>query len=114
METKLNKYDITWIEFRPLKGIATKADCKKMRIGCHEPRQYNGYAYDNFAKKENAIDYIKCLQFDIERRKLSKKYEVRMFTDEQFGRTDLSKCVEGEGYPIEFTVKQSEEMIILG
>ena len=114
MENTLNKYDITWVEFRPLKGIATKADCKKMKVGFHMPKQYNGYAYDVFPSEEKAIDYIKCLQFDIERRKISKKYEVRLFTDAQFGRTDLSKSVEGEGYPIEFTLKQSEEMIILG
>ena len=114
MSATLNQYTITWIEFRPIKGIATKADCKKMKVGHHMPKQYNGYAYDVFQSEEFAKHYIDLLRVNLKVRKLSKKYEVRMFTDKQFGRKDLSKSVEGEGYPIEFTLKQSEEMIILG
>lgn len=114
MEESLNEYTITWVEFRPMSGIATKVDCKKMNFADHEPRQHNGYAYDYFEYKRNAIDYIKCVQFDIERRKLSKKYEVRLFTDAQFKSMDMSIKEKGKGYPVEFTNKQNEEMIILG
>lgn len=104
---------ITLIEFRPMSGIATKADCKKMKVELHMPKKYNGYAYDVFPSEENAIFYLNCLKWELKRKNLSKKYEVRLFTDAQFRLTDLSKSEKGKGYPIEFTDKQNEEMITI-
>lgn len=114
MSATLNKYTITWIEFRPMIGIATKADCKKMKVGFHMPKQYNGYAYDFFPSKENADYYMDLLRVNLKVRKLSKKYQVRMFTDAQFGRTDMSKSEHGKGYPIKFTSKQEKEVKRIG
>ena len=114
MAATLNKYDITWIEFRPLKGIATKADCKKMKVGFHMPKQYNGYAYDVFQSEESANHYMDLLRVNLKVKNLSKKYQVRMFTDAQFGRTDMSKSEHGKGYPIKFTSKQEKKVKIIG
>ena len=113
MNSTLNKHNIIWIEFRPISGIATKADCEKMGIGWRHPIQYNGYAYEHFSGKEVLIYYLRLLQFDRYRKKLSKKYEVRLFSDAQFRSMDMRKKEKGKGYPVEFTDKQNEIIITI-
>jgi hypothetical protein len=103
-----NRYNITWIEFRPEFGIATKADVKKIsglsqvhfRYSCHVCDIHTGCYYKWFASKEKAVEFLQ--NFD---KKLSKRYECRLFTDKQFGDRN-----EKDNYKVAFTKKQMDEV----
>ena len=100
-----------WLEFRPMEGIASQDDCRMMEDDNTKVRYFNGYAYAAFTGIQSAIDFVsrilKCC-------KLSKKYEVRMFSHAQFRLVDLSMSNSGKGFPVEFTDKQNEKIIIIG
>lgn len=92
-------YKITWIEIRPMTGrTVTAADARKMRNVCVHR---NGFGYAHFPNKKSALEWLHT------ERKLSKKYEARLFTDKQFG---MAK--EENGYAIPFTTKQYNEVFI--
>lgn len=99
-----SKYQITWIEFRPENGIATKQDINKIdRIfgySRHACDIHTGCYYKWFGSKENALEFLK--NFD---KKMSKRYECRLFTDKQYGDRK-----ESEGYKVKFTKKQESEV----
>lgn len=90
-------YQITWIEVRPITGrTVTAADVRKMRNVCVHR---NGFGYAHFPNKKSALEWLRT------ERKLSKKYEARLFTDKQFG---MAK--EENGYAIPFTTEQYNEV----
>jgi predicted glutamine amidotransferase len=93
----ISSYKITWIEVRPTSGRkVTMADFRKMgRVSVHR----NGFGYAWFSTKERAMEWLKI------ERNLSKRYEVRLFTDKQFGMAKKET-----GYAIPFTQKQFAEV----
>lgn len=96
--TELSKYQISWVELKATKGIATKHDCEKL----HAARMKNGCIYSHFANASSAIAYIESLK-DV---KLDKIYECRIFTDMQFGNWDI----EHEEHPA-FTSMQNSNVL---
>jgi len=100
----LNPYKVTWVEFRATKGIVTKHDKRVMHVqGCTKHRFYKF-----FGSKQNAVDF---LNDDLTKRdfaKLDKSYECRILTDKQY-----SLAKEENGYKIEFTEHQENEMIVI-
>lgn len=100
----LSSYQITWIEFEPEFGIATKADIAKIEGTKHLGKvALNGNYYRHFGTKERAINFLK--NFD---KKLSKKYTCRLFTDKQFGMRKAS-----DNYKVPFTEKQLNETFVI-
>lgn len=102
-------YKIWWIEFRAQKGIVTKKDAKilkKYDFGGRNRRNL----LEHFASKDDAEKYLADKAEDF--KKLSKKYEVRMCTDKQFGlgRVDMDNNI----VVIDFTTKQNNEMFVIG
>ena len=99
-----NRYNITWIEFRPEFGIATKADVKQIdgRVSMHRHACdiHTGCHYKWFTSKEKAVEFLQ--NFD---KKLSKRYECRLFTDKQFGDRN-----EKDNHKVAFTKKQMSEV----
>ena len=100
-------YKITWVEFRPTKGVATKHDC---RLLAKRGKFTNGRATYSvsfeewFPTREDALKHISC----IDPNKLDKNYECRLFTDKQFGMRK-----ESEKYKIHFTTKQEKNVIFI-
>ena len=107
IEARFSAYKITWIEFRPVSGKATRKDCDAFagwRSDLHSADIHTRCYYKHFPSKEKALAYLK--NFD---RKLTKRYECRIFTDKQFGmRTPET------GYAVPFTAKQFEDVYVLG
>lgn len=103
----LSPYKIVWVEFRPKYGKATKADCNKIegwRCTYHTADLYTKCYYKYFSSKEKAIEFLQNFN-----KKLSKKYECRMFTDKQFGM----RCREND-YKVPFTKKQQNTFYVIG
>lgn len=103
MTPTFNPYKITWIEFRPVKGIVTKADQKKIDCLCGGIK--NKAIYRHFPSKEKALQFIESLKSV----KLTKQYVCTMFTDQQFG---LATTTNGDT-SIKFTAKQIAERITI-
>lgn len=103
MTTTFNPYKITWIEFRPVKGIVTKADQKKIDSLCGGTK--NKAIYRHFPNKEKALQFIETLKVV----KLAKQYVCTMFTDQQFG---LATTTNGDT-SVKFTAKQLAERVII-
>lgn len=96
---KLSPYIITWVEVRPFYGIIPIKDLKKMKIA-HGIEKNRGYA--PFPNKEKALEWIeKTSQI-----KLSKSYQVRMFSDKQFSMAKMYRLIP-------FTKKQWEDVYYL-
>ena len=102
--TTLSAYKITWIEFAPEYGKATKKDIALIEgskyIGGADP---NGNYYRHFGSRERAEEFLKTFN-----KKLSKHYYCRIFTDKQFGMRRRE-----DGYKVPFTQKQKENVIKL-
>lgn len=98
---QLSKYQITWVEFTPEKGIVTKHDQKVFGAIVTFPKEKTYRKH--FPSKEKAVEYIQ--NFD---KKLDKKYSACLFTDAQ-----LSNASAEDGYAIRYTKKQMEETYIL-
>ena len=103
--------NIVWLEFRPIKGIASQDDCRMMEDDTNKVRYFNGYAYAAFTGIQSAIDFVSRI---LKYCKLSKKYKERMLSHAQFRLDDLSMSNSGKGLPVEFTDKQNEKIIIIG
>ena len=109
MEIILNPYQITWIEFRPTRGKATKADGKlifgeRIRGGWADTQ--TGCFYMHFPNKALAMGYLHNLGNVAH--KLAKPYECRFFTGKQFGMRTW------DNPEVPFTTKQRNEVTILG
>lgn len=102
----LSPYRITWIEYRPINGVATRNDTKKLsvisRIRAVDRR--TGCLYDHFPTRKKALAHLAALKGV----KLTRTYECRLFTDKQFGMRRADN-----GYAVPFTQKQYNEVIIL-
>ena len=103
MTTTFNPYKITWIEFRPVKGIVAKADKKKIDNLCYGVK--NKAIYRHFPNKERAMQFIESLKGV----KLTKQYICTMFTGKQFG---LAKTTNGDTI-VKFTAKQIAERVLI-
>lgn len=103
MATTFNPYKITWIEFRPVKGIVTKADKKKLDNLCGGIK--NKAIYRHFPNKEKAMQFIESLKSV----KLTKQYICTMFTDQQFGLAGTTN----DDTIVRFTAKQIAERVII-
>lgn len=101
--TTFNPYKITWIEFRPVKGIVTKADKKKLDNLCGGLK--NKAIFRHFPNKERAMQFIESLKGV----KLTKQYICTIFTDQQFG---LAKTTNDDTI-VKFTAKQIAERVII-
>ena len=87
----LNPYEITWAIFTPIKGKVPKKDltaffsagvytsCKRIDFN-----EFTAY----FSTKEKALETIKKIK------NLSKKYEVVLITDKQFGMVNWKESVK--------------------
>lgn len=96
-----NYFTSVWVEVRATKGIVTKKDEKLISNWCVLNHSKKPAIYLNFKDKSTAIKYIE--NFD---KKLSKRYECRIFRDMQ-----MSKCeVSEKGLLIPFTKKQMNEV----
>lgn len=97
-----SSYQVYWAELTPSKGIVTKHDRNAfgdvVLIGIK--RKY----HKPFLNKDCAMRWIENFK-----KKLDKKYTVRLFTDKQFS---MATRVEGE-LEIPFTKKNIEEVFTL-
>lgn len=104
----LSPYRVYWVEFRAIKGIVTKRDEKILRkFAINSLWRSAKCIYEHFGSKDAALDYLRTKDFS----KLSKNYEVRVFTDKQFsmGKYDMDK----KRHIIPFTSKQEKEMFVI-
>lgn len=112
METKKYKsvdefspYQIVWLYMTPVQGtFALKGDIEKIN-GYAIGRGYEKHILRHFSNKERAIEFIKG--FD---KKLGKRYQVRICTDAQFGKSQKN----GKDLIIPFTKQQQEEVYYIG
>lgn len=96
-----NYFTSVWVEIKATKGIVTKRDEKIISNWAVLHHSKKPSIYLNFKSRDIAISYLK--NFD---KKLSKRYECRIFTDMQ-----MSKCeVSEKGLLIPFTKKQMDEV----
>lgn len=98
----LSPYVITWAEVYSQNGVITKSDANKLGGGYREGG--NKYLYLHFPNKAAAYGWIDRMQ----NTNLDKTYEVRFFTDKQFG---LRK--ESDGYRVPFTKMQRENVFYI-
>lgn len=97
-----SSYQITWVEIRPIQGRkVTLRDQKAFGGAIYLSIERNGYGYARFATKERARAWLK------QERKLSKRYEARLFSDKQFG------IRKAPLYEVPFTEKQLNDVYFL-
>lgn len=96
-----NYFTSVWVEVRATKGIVTKKDEKLISNWYVLNPSKKPAIYLNFKDKDTAIKYLK--NFD---KKLSKRYECRIFTDLQKSKSEV--CTNGLVIP--FTSKQLKEV----
>lgn len=96
----LRPFQVTWVEIRPLSGIVTKRDALKLGVSVHR----NGYAYRPFSTLAHARFWV-SRQLGIY---LTKHYEVRFFSDYQFGKAD-----KNNNYMIPFTQMQERNYVTI-
>ena len=101
----LSSYKLYWIELRPIKGIATLADRKRLGARWSNLPKSNVNLYSHFINRESAE---RCLE-SLKRVKLGKAYEARLFTDKQFGMAEAA-----DGYKIPFTAMQNANVVVIG
>ena len=97
---KLSSYKITWIEIRPINGVVTLHDSRTFGEITPIKRKPGEALYRWFVSKQEALSFISNWT-----KKLDKTYEVRLFTDKQFGMRK-----ESDGYKVPFTSKQLAEV----
>jgi len=96
-----NYFTSVWVEVRATKGLVTTKDEKLISNWYEINPSKKPAIYLNFKDKDTAIKYLE--NFD---KKLSKRYECRIFRDMQ-----MSKCeVSEKGLLIPFTKKQMNEV----
>ena len=102
--TTLNPYQITWSILIPVSGKATKKDLSIIaKSGIYSiSSNLNNEFFFHSADKEKAIEKAKNIKG------LSKKYEVVMITDKQFGNVDVFKS-----FRLSATKKQLQERFFI-
>lgn len=83
-----NYFTSVWVEVRATKGIVTKKDEKLISNWYVLNPSKKPAIYLNFKDKDTAIKYLE--NFD---KKLSKRYECRIFTDLQMSKSEV--CTNG-------------------
>lgn len=96
-----NHFTSVWVEVRATKGIVTKKDEKLISNRCVLSHSKKPAIYLNFKDKDTAIKYLE--NFD---KKLSKRYECRIFTDLQMSKSEVGT----NGIVIPFTNKQLKDV----
>ena len=96
-----NYFTSVWVEVRATKGIVTTKDEKLISNWYVLSPSRKPAIYLNFKDKDTAIKYLE--NFD---KKLSKRYECRIFTDLQKSKSKV--CTNGLVIP--FTSKQLKEV----
>lgn len=96
-----NYFTSVWVEVRATKGIVTKKDEKLISNWYVLNPSKKPAIYLNFKDKDTAIKYLE--NFD---KKLSKRYECRIFTDLQKSKSEVGT----NGLVIPFTSKQLKEV----
>ena len=96
-----NYFTSVWVEVKAQKGIVTKKDEKKISKWPVLNHSKKPSIYLNFKDKYAAIKYLE--NFD---KKLSKRYECRIFTDLQMSKSELGL----NGMIIPFTRTQLKEV----
>lgn len=96
-----NYFTSVWVEVRATKGIVTTKDEKLISNWYEINPSRKPAIYLNFKDKDTAIKYLE--NFD---KKLSKRYECRIFTDLQKSKSEV--CTNGLVIP--FTSKQLKEV----
>lgn len=96
-----NYFTSVWVEVRATKGIVTKKDEKLISNWYEINPSKKPAIYLNFKDKATAIKYLE--NFD---KKLSKRYECRIFTDMQKSKSEVGT----NGLVIPFTSKQLKEV----
>ena len=103
MAQEFSPYKIYWAEFTPTTGrVVTQHDQKA--LGAIQVWRGQKNYRRHFASKEKALEFVN--KFD---KKLDKRYQVRLFTDKQFG---MAK--QENGYAIPYTKKQLAEVYYIG
>lgn len=102
----LSPFVFMWAQIRPISGILTIKDLAAMRrvLPCVDRDTADGFGYAHFRNAERARFWIDLLRS--KGPKLSKMYEVRLFTDYQFGRRAANGAVK-------FTEKQNKEVVTI-
>lgn len=96
-----NYFTSVWVEVRATKGIVTTKDEKLISNWYEINPSRKPAIYLNFKDKDTAIKYLE--NFD---KKLSKRYECRIFTDLQKSKSEVGP----NGLVIPFTSKQLKEV----
>lgn len=96
-----NYFTSVWVEVRATKGIVTTKDEKIISNWYEINPSKKPAIYLNFKDKATAIKYLE--NFD---KKLSKRYECRIFTDMQKSKSEVGT----NGLVIPFTSKQLKEV----
>lgn len=96
-----NYFTSVWVEVRATKGIVTKKDEKLISNWYVINPSQKPAIYLNFKDKATAIKYLENSD-----KKLSKRYECRIFTDLQKSRSEVGT----NGLLIPFTSKQLNEV----
>ena len=96
-----NYFTSVWVEVRATKGIVTTKDEKLISNWYEINPSKKPAIYLNFKDKDTAIKYLE--NFD---KKLSKRYECRIFTDLQMSKSEVGP----NGLVIPFTSKQLKEV----
>lgn len=96
-----NYFTSVWVEVRATKGIVTTKDEKLISNWYEINPSKKPAIYLNFKNKDTAIKYLENFN-----KKLSKRYECRIFTDLQMYKSEVGP----NGLVIPFTSKQLKEV----
>ena len=96
-----NYFTSVWVEVRATKGIVTTKDEKLISNWYEINPSKKPAIYLNFKNKDTAIKYLENFN-----KKLSKRYECRIFTDLQMYKSEVGP----NGLVIPFTSKQVKEV----
>lgn len=96
-----NYFTSVWVEVRATKGIVTTKDEKLISNWYEINPSKKPAIYLNFKNKDTAIKYLENFN-----KKLSKRYECRIFTDLQKNKSEVGT----NGLVIPFTSKQLKEV----
>ena len=81
-----NPYTITWVEFVPASGIATKHDINILDPIAHA-RKGSATHFKHFPTKQAALDFLAS----IDANRLDKSYTCYLCNDKQFGMAQNGK-----------------------
>lgn len=100
---ELSAYVITWAEIVPTRGKYVPM-CDQRHLGVIVPCRREERVFKHFPN----IDKARAWVARVDGGRLSKRYEVRFFTDKQFGMRSRE-----DGYKVPYTKKQFEKVTII-